>query len=77
MGNQLMSHPIFENLIADGFEQRAPDPTSAAIDRAICAESVCAQCKKAGLIYLPYYNPHMDSYRAFCFCPQCGEVTEF
>ncbi len=64
-----MDSPIFANLIADGYEQIAPDPETYAIDRGICAESVCMQCEKEGLLYQPYYHPTTGSYRAFCVCP--------
>jgi hypothetical protein len=48
---------------------------AARIDRAVCADSTCERCGRAGLEWYPAYRTAgpRPQYAAYAACPACGE----
>ena len=65
--------PLVLELIAAGWEQRAPDPLTAEIDARHAAGAFCPRCRRRGLVYMPFVKG--DRYRIALVC-RCGAAEE-
>lgn len=62
----------------------APSQEAAEIDRKVAADSICDNCGGHGMTYVGFSHWYdltddngWDSYRAFAYCPVCGQFDEF
>lgn len=70
---------IRADLLARGYEERAPDEESYAIDNQVTLESACSDCGSQLLTYHPFSRENPRSYKALVKCgnPDCGLIEEF
>ena len=67
---------MVENLLAMGYENRAPSPETLRTDAAIVAQERCAACG-CELAYVAFTRRKPHSYRAFAWCVVCDAAHEF
>lgn len=70
---------LIAKLAIEGYEPGFPgsmETADHAIDAELCANSVCEKCNYEGLDYMPFFNHTSQDFRAFRFCPECGNAEE-
>ena len=47
-----------------------------AMEAELCANSICEKCGHLGLEYTPFVDRTSQDFRAFGYCPECGNAEE-
>jgi len=70
---------LIAKMAREGYEPGFPgsmETANHAIDAELCANSICESCNHTGLIYMPFVEQTSQDFRAFSFCPECGNAEE-
>ena len=70
---------LIEKMAEEGYIPGIPgsmETANHAVEFELCANSICGNCGHEGLEYVPFVDHVSQEFRAFSFCPNCGNAEE-
>ena len=70
---------LIARMASEGYDPGSPgsmETSDHAIEAALCANSICQNCTHEGLQYAPFVDRTSQDFRAFSYCPKCGNAEE-